>query len=114
MCVTGDRTDSLQSLGDQRQRKQQQANIEQVTSEMGVMRNELGAQEADEAKQEMFVIYCRTDAQCVGSGWWLSQHDRAGEAHAWSARETKGSRLENGSTKARARERPRSRSSRIS
>ena len=66
----------------------------------------------DEATQEVFVIYCRKDAQCVKNGWWLSQNDRAGEALAWNARETQGRRLDSGSTKARARESPGSRSSR--
>ena len=44
------------------------------------------------------------DAQCVKNGWWLSQKDRAGEPLAWNAHETQGRRPENGSTKARARE----------
>ena len=45
------------------EQQQQQADIEQVTIEMGVMRNELAAQETDEAKQNMFLIYYHKEGQ---------------------------------------------------
>ena len=48
----------------QQRKQQQQTDIEQVTIEMGMMRNELTAQEADGAKQNMFVIYYRIDEKC--------------------------------------------------
>jgi len=46
--------------------------------------------EADEVKQEVFVIHYRKDPQCIKNGWWFSRNDCAGEALAWNARETKG------------------------
>ena len=53
-------------------------------------------------------------AQCVENGWWLSRNDCAGDALAWDACGTNDRRLKIGSTKARARESPRTRSSRSS
>ena len=53
-------------------------------------------------------------AQCVENGWWLSRKDCAGDALAWNACGTNDRRLKIGSSKAGARESPRSRRSRSS
>ena len=101
MTVTGDRTVSAQNTaGDHVKKSSQETNSSgNGSSACGhLMRNELAAQEADEAKQKMFVTYYRKDAQYVNNGWWLSLNDRA-----WNARETKGRRLETGSTKGKGK-----------
>ena len=59
---------------------------------MGVLRNELAAQEADEAEQKMFVICYRKDAQCVKNDWWLSRNME----RVWDEGPPTGERLDRG------------------